>query len=90
MKEEKEFWKVIEKAEKLIEEDVRTTIDKERIRLKNREYWKNSWTNYNTTLTTMIWTNRGDLFIYDGKEGKTGLLWNSKLDWDWNTSLPPS
>jgi len=38
MKEEKEFWKVIEKAEKLIEEDVRTTIDKERIRLKNREY----------------------------------------------------
>jgi len=37
MKEEKEFWKVIEKAEKLIE-DVRTTIDKERIRLKNREY----------------------------------------------------
>ena len=38
MKEEKEFWKVIEKAEKLIEEDVRTTIDKEGIRLKNREY----------------------------------------------------
>ena len=38
MKEEKEFWKVIEKAEKLIEEDVRTTIDKKRIRLKNREY----------------------------------------------------
>lgn len=38
MKEEKEFWKVIEKAEKLIEEDVKTTIDKERIRLKNREY----------------------------------------------------
>ena len=82
MKEEKEFWKVIEKAEKLIEEDVRTTIDKERIRLKNREYWKNSWTNYNTTLTTMIWTNTrnwGDFFIYDGKEGKTGLLWNPKV-----------
>jgi len=38
MKEEKEFWKVIEKAEKLIEEDVRITIDKERISLKNREY----------------------------------------------------
>jgi len=37
MKEEREFWKVIEKAEKLIE-DVRTTIYKERIRLKNREY----------------------------------------------------